>query len=99
MSFKMKGSPFKQMNTTANDKIYKGGMLNEATVTAKKGAIAKAADFADNLVNNKMKKVKKAAKGFNLDKAGKRVARNAIKGAALGRLAPLLTLTGDTRRK
>ena len=99
MSFKMKGSPFKQMNTTANDKIYKGGMLNEATVTAKKGAVARAVEFADDLATKNMAKVKKAAKGFNLDKAGKRVARNAIKGAALGRLAPLMMLTGDTRRK
>lgn len=97
MSFKMKGSPFKQMNTTANDKIYKGKMLNEVTVTAKKGALARAVEFADDLATKNMAKVKKAAKGFNLEKTGKKMARNAVKGAALGRLAPLLTLTGDKR--
>lgn len=91
------GSPFKQMNTTSNDKIYKGGMLDEVTVTAKKGALSRAVEFADDLATKNMAKIKKTAKGFNLDKAGKKMARNVIKGAALGRLAPTLTLTGDKR--
>ena len=101
MSFKMKGSPFKKMNTTANDKIYKGEMLNEVTVTAKKGVIAKAADFADNLINKKMEKVKKAAKGFNLDKSANKAVRSVgskrAVGAVAGRYAPFLALTGDKR--
>lgn len=99
----MKGSPFKQMNTTANDKIYKGEMLDEVTVTAKKGELARAAEFVDDFATKKMAKVKKAAKGFNLDKSANKAVRSVgsrrAVGAALGRLAPFLALTGDKRIK
>lgn len=53
----MKESPFKKMNTTDNDKIYKGGMLNEVTVTSTKLDKKSNSEVAKNIADDLSGKV------------------------------------------